>query len=53
MKHARDGLTFVDGKFKRTDKPHTDESEADAFAFEEESQADGEPKVLENLRLIR
>jgi len=46
---------FVDGKFKRTDKVHTDD-EASNYAFDEGGEAEDSenaPKMLENLRLIR
>lgn len=46
---------FIDGKFKRTDKIQSDETEEDDahadFAFDESNTLD--TKVLENIRLIR
>jgi len=44
---------FIDGKFKRTDKVHTDDesSEDGDFVFDDSNTLDA--KVLENLRLIR
>lgn len=48
---------FVDGKFKRTDKPQTGSSDSDStFMFEETSEEESSalaPKLLENIRLIR
>jgi cytoskeletal protein CcmA (bactofilin family) len=46
---------FVDGKFKRTDKPKPAEGEGDTenaeFKFDESNTVDS--KILENIRLIR
>jgi cytoskeletal protein CcmA (bactofilin family) len=41
---------FVDGKFKRTDKITDDDESDNSFAFDDSSS---EPKMLENIRLIR
>jgi cytoskeletal protein CcmA (bactofilin family) len=44
---------YLDGKCKRTDKVTSDEDSSD-FTFEESSSSGGkEPKILENIRLIR
>lgn len=42
---------FVDGKFKRTDKIQTEDDPE--FSFDDGSTDDGEPKMLDNIRLIR
>lgn len=60
-----EGLTiedgaFVDGKFKRTDRPQTAavpdfsaESEKERFSFDEEEREESNVKIMDNIRLIR
>ncbi len=44
---------FIDGKCKRTDKVQTDEDESGSTDYNFDESSEDEPRVLENIRLIR